>query len=170
MILAVLLFCAIGNVAYSTLREDGLSSFDWLRNSTRPSKWFPVRAHELGQKIHALAGPGKVLTLAPAWPLEGGSSIYPEFATGPFAWRSAHLMDPARRPLLRLIAPDDLEDFLASDPPAAVLTGVEDAPLEAPLVAYAKKYGYQPTAISRKRVLWIPPVNPPREQNPLPAP
>ena len=162
LIAFTLLLCAIANVGYRAWKKDGASSLEWARNSIRPAEWFPVRANQLGQQIRALAGPGKVLTLAPAWPLEGGSTIYPEFATGPFAWRSAHLMDPARRSLLRLIAPDDLEGFLTKDPPAAVLTGVEDAPLEASLVAYAKAHGYQPTKITRKRVLWLPP-RPPAE-------
>jgi hypothetical protein len=155
-LLAILLLCAAGNVTTSAIRKDGWSSLDWVRNSVQPAEWFPVRAHQLGQQIRTIVGSGKVLTLAPAWPLEGGCGIYPEFATGPFAWRSAHLMDPARRPLLRLVAPDDLVAFLADDPPAAILTGVEDAALEEPLIAYAKAHGYSATKLTRKRTLWLP--------------
>jgi hypothetical protein len=44
-----------------------------------------------------------VLTLAPLYALEGGAAIYPAFATGPFAWRVAPLLDPQNdaRPLSR---------------------------------------------------------------------
>jgi hypothetical protein len=100
---------------------------------------------------------GKILTLAPTYPLLGGFDVYPEFATGPFAWRSAHLIPAERRRRLHLVAPDDLDSFLEPYPPAGILTGYEDdGDLEKPFLEYAKRHGYQLVHISKKRDLWIP--------------
>ena len=95
--------------------------------------------------------------IAPAWPLAGGLDIFPEFATAPFAWRHASFVPPERRQRLKLIAPDDLEAFLAPRVPPAILTGVEDEDLAAPLVAYARRHGYRFVKLKRKRELWLPP-------------
>jgi hypothetical protein len=113
-----------------------------------------VRA--IGASIRAHVPEGKVLTLAPTWVLEGGLRIYPEFATGPFAWRSAQWAPVEQRRRLKLVAPADLESFLADDPPAALLTGVEDERLERPFVEWAEAHGYRAQKLGRKRVLWVP--------------
>jgi hypothetical protein len=89
--------------------------------------------------------------------LEGGRQIYPEFATGPFAWRSARFASADDRRRLKLIAPEDLATLLERDPPAALLTGVEEKDLEAPLVAYAESHGYRPQKLTKRRLLWLPP-------------
>ncbi len=141
----------------ATLREGGPSAFAWLGRIGRPAEWFPAKVRSLGLTIQQLAPNGKVLTLAPTWVLEGGGRIYPEFATGPFAWRSAEFAEPERRRRLKLVAPADLEAFLQNDPPAAILTGVEAEKLEKPLLAYAQAHGFRPTTLSKKRTLWLPP-------------
>ncbi|RYD83935.1 MAG: hypothetical protein EOP84_06895 [Verrucomicrobiaceae bacterium] len=102
---------------------------------------------------HVKAGP--VLTLAPTWAIEAGLSTYPEFATGAFAWRSAHLVPEERRQKLDMIAPADLEEFLTNKPPAAILTGYEDEELEAPLLEYARRHGYRPVKLERGRRIWV---------------
>jgi hypothetical protein len=122
-----------------------------------PSDWATMEIHRFGEEIQQAAGLGKILTLAPIYPLEGGSPIYPEFATAPFGWRSASLVDSERRPRLKLVAPADLEKFLAQDQPAGILVGLEDGRLEKPLVDYARAHGYTRAKLSRKKAqLWLP--------------
>jgi hypothetical protein len=69
----------------------------------------------------------------------------------------AHLVDPEVRKRFHVVAPADLEQFLAKEPPAAILTGVEEDDLEAPLIDYAKGHGYRRVELKKKRDLWIAP-------------
>ncbi|MEZ4555082.1 MAG: hypothetical protein R2854_01275 [Caldilineaceae bacterium] len=55
----------------------------------QPAEWRPNKLHAQGQWAMNLVGDGPVLTLSPIPVLEGHAAIYPEFATGPFAWRGA---------------------------------------------------------------------------------
>src|SRR6185369_10049608 len=110
--------------------------YAWTKEILRPERWFAVRMHAMAMQMREHVHNGKVLTLAPAWPIEAGLRIYPEFATGPFAWRSAHHLAAEKRREFRMVGPDDLADFLQSDPPAAILTGFETAELEAPLIRF----------------------------------
>lgn len=151
-----LLAVALALVCHRGLRAGISSELSWIRNAGNPAEWFAVRAHKLGETIREQVPTGKVLTLAPAWPLEGGCGIYPEFASGPFAWRSAQWLESSRRPAFHMVAPSDLQSFLQSDPPAAILTGVEDSELEKPFVQYATERGYQPMKLNKKRLLWLP--------------
>jgi len=136
-----------------------LLGIKYYRNINAPwtmGDWHLTRASTTGTDLRKYLKHGKILTLAPTYPLLGGFDIYPEFATGPFAWRSAQLVPTDRRYRLHLIAPDDLEGFLASDPPAGILTGYEDdGDLEKPFLEYAKRHGYRLVHISKKRDLWI---------------
>ncbi len=133
----------------------GNSAFEWVPQTFQPAEWFPNRAHVMSMELRKHVGAGKVLTLAPAWPAEAGLQIYPEFANGPFAWRAAHLVEPERRKRLKLVAPADLEEFLSHDAPAALLLGVEDEELEAPLRQYAIDHGYRKIKPTRKWELWL---------------
>jgi len=129
-----------------------------IRNVTKPSEWFPERARLTAAEIRAHAPVGRILTLAPAYPLEDRLLIYPQFATGAFAWRSASLIPMERRRQLHIVAPEDLGGLLAAEPPAGILTGVEDDEEEAPLITWAKANGYVRLLLKRKRSLWIPAV------------
>jgi len=124
-----------------------------------PGDWLPVRAYAYGGLIGRLVGEEKVLTLAPLYALEGDAAIYPAFATGPFAWRVAPLLDEAARARYGLIGPAELDDLLQAAPPRAILTGVEDddAQLEQPLVAYAQAHGFVPVPLPDKSTLWLTP-------------
>lgn len=119
-------------------------------------RWEPVRIHAAGKLIGAITGGGKVLTLAPILPLEGGSQVYKELATGPFAWRTARFVPEPRRPKLRIVSDEDLAEFLAHDVPKSVLVGFEPG-LEAPLQKYARDRGYRPLTIARGITLWLAP-------------
>lgn len=153
----LLVFCAASSLFTALYKSSkGESPLpEWAEIFHRET-WFPSRAAEFGAELRSHVDAGRILTLAPTWPVAGGLKIYPEFATGPFAWRSARFVSPERRRQFHLIAPDDLEELLSARPPAGILTGVEDDDLEAPLVAYARAHGFTAAPLSRKRVLWLP--------------
>lgn len=124
-----------------------------------PADWLPTRVHVYGGLMGRLVGNGRVLTLAPIYALEGGAAIYPEFATGPFAWRVAPLMTARERARFHVVGADELAGLLADAPARAILTGVEDddARLEAALVDYAQAHGFVPVPLPDKSRLWLAP-------------
>jgi hypothetical protein len=135
----------IGWLFTATLLASLLETIPDLTNSSsilQPSKWPVVTVHEKAREIATLLPQGRVLTLAPIFPLEAGLQIYPEFATGPFAWRTASFLDEQQRTRFHFVAPSDLERFLATEPPTAILTGFEHAEFEKPLKDYAHARGY----------------------------
>ncbi len=121
------------------------------------ARWVPVKVHRIGQDIARRTAGGRVLTLAPIHPLEGGARIYHELAVGPFAYRLAHLLPEEKRPRLRVCAPEDLPAVLAQEPPAAILLGAEDAKLETALRQYGELRGYVHVKSYGKLTLWIAP-------------
>jgi hypothetical protein len=132
-------------------------------------RWVPEEVDALAAQLKERVNSGKVLTLAPIFPLQAGLEIYPVFVPGPFAWRTAPILSPEKRSRLGLVAPADLDAFLARDPPAAILTGPEKnyegfAPddwqgLEKPFVRYAETHGYTPLPLAcrlfEECVLWM---------------
>ena len=118
--------------------------------------WVPLQAHHLGVEIRRTAGAGRILTLAPIFPLEGGAKIYCGFAAAPFTWRSAHLLPAAERGRVGIVSAEDLNQFLKGWGPAAVLVGFEGK-LETPLTAYAQRSGYKRSRLSNGADLWISP-------------
>lgn len=126
-----------------------------IANLVSPDEWFPIRVHRIGVKIKSIIGGGKVLTLAPLFPLEGGVEIYEEFVTGPFAWRPAPLIPRNERKVLRVIAYVDLDEFLRTQPPRAILVGFESE-LEWPFVKYAKENGYKALKLADQGILFLP--------------
>ncbi len=122
-----------------------------------PSKWAPIRAHAAGVEIRRLiGGTGKVLTFAPMIPQEGGVDIYPEFALGPFAWRSAHLIPADKRQRLHLVSVFDIDALLASDPPRAIYLREKDTEINVPLLHFAKAHNYTRHTVGGY-VLWVAP-------------
>lgn len=121
------------------------------------ARWVPVKVHRIGEDIARRAAGGRVLTLAPIHPLEGGARIYEELAVGPFAYRLAHLLPDERRSRLRVCAPEDLPVVLSKEPPTAILLGAEDAKLETALRQYAELRGFTPVKSYGKLTLWIAP-------------
>lgn len=111
-----------------------------------PGKWTVTRTHAAGEAIAAAMAQagvqGKVLTLLPIYPLEGGLSVYPEFATGQFVYRTGDLTDPALLAKYRTTSPSKIAAFLENDPPAAMLLGFEPE-LEAPMAEFALRKGYR---------------------------
>jgi hypothetical protein len=113
----------------------------------RPERWTVMRVHADGvaiaQRLSAAGVSGKVATLAPIYPLEGGLEVYPELATGPFAYRTGDITAPDLARFYRMTSPTRIGALLDADRPAALLLGF-DPTLEAPMLAYANQNGYVP--------------------------
>jgi hypothetical protein len=80
-------------------------NYQKLPSLLTPSHWTPMREHEVGERIRSATAPGAlVLTTTPIDPIEGGLRVYPEFATGVFAWRNAAFLPPKDRERYRMIS------------------------------------------------------------------
>ena len=100
-----------------------------LGRAAHPDEWTVSRVHasgvEMAERLAAAKLTGKVATLAPIYPLEGGVPVYPEFATGPFAFRTADLTQPDLARWYRMVSPSGLAELFTADPPAALLIGFD---------------------------------------------
>jgi hypothetical protein len=116
---------------------------------TSPERWAVTRVHtsgaEIARQLAAAKLTGKVATLAPVYPLEGGLPVYPELATGPFAFRTADRTAPDLASFYQMVSPAGVAELFDADPPAAFLLGFEPE-LEKPLLDYATARGYLPLA------------------------
>ena len=73
-----------------------------LADLRHPDRLTPARLSHGAEALARLAAPdgiatGPVATLSPLYPLQAGLPIYPEFASGPFAWRVAGHIAPGLR-------------------------------------------------------------------------
>ena len=113
-----------------------------------PAKWAVNRTHQDGlkiaQELQKRGVDGPVATLFPVYPLAGGLSVYPEFATGPFAYRTGDVGDPDLIAHYVTTSPLSVANRLANEPPAAVLLGFADE-LEAPIAEFVEQNSYQRT-------------------------
>ncbi|MBA2432923.1 MAG: hypothetical protein H0V56_12555 [Chthoniobacterales bacterium] len=116
-----------------------LRSFEEL---TSPERWAVFSLHRAGQELARHAGPGPVLTLEPLVPLEGGARIFPQFATGMFAWRIAPFATAGERQAHDFVGPEELPGLLQTTPPAAIFERTPQSALEEPLVRHARDNGY----------------------------
>lgn len=137
-----------------------------LADLRHPDRLTPARLSHGAEALARLAAPdgvaaGPVATLSPLYPLQAGLPLYPEFATGPFAWRVAGVISPELRASYVMAGPGDLARLFAARPPAAILTGF-DPVLEAPLEDYARGHGYRPRPVPEIHdrygtgTLWLP--------------
>jgi hypothetical protein len=125
-----------------------------------PSEWAANKIHARGVEIAALSGPGQVFTLSPIDPLEGGSEIDPRFATGPFAWRVAPLVDEETGTRFGMVTSDELASEWNESPPRSIFGGLhdDDAGAEAWHVAWAQDHGYVPVQMPDEGTLWLSPM------------
>jgi 4-amino-4-deoxy-L-arabinose transferase-like glycosyltransferase len=133
----------------------GLQGYARLNPSLRLEDWVPSQVHRVGLEIKGAVGRGRVLTLAPLFPLEGGAGIYEQLAAGPFTWRVAGQLPAVERQRLGVVGGDDLAALLGIERPAGILTGLEVS-LEGPLVEYAQAHGYRARQLSNGATLWLP--------------
>ena len=147
----VLLTCGVGDLE---LARHGL----WL---PRPAKWVPTQLNAQSRTLGRLladAPPGPVATVSPIRILGAGHSIYPEFAAGPFVFRSGDAVSPQQAVLIKAATPDTLEALFTRSPPAAILTGLETSwPVraDAELAAYARRHGFKAVAAPQGAILFV---------------
>ncbi len=110
-----------------------------------PSAWTVAKIHQDGARIQDAmlksGVEGNVATLLPIYPLEAGLGVYPELATGQFAYRTADLTSPALLKFYRTTSPSMVRSMFEVDPPAALLLGFEPE-LEAPMLEFAIAHRY----------------------------
>jgi 4-amino-4-deoxy-L-arabinose transferase-like glycosyltransferase len=120
--------------------------------------WKPLVIHQVGMDIQEqLGADGKVFTIAPLYPLEGGLGIDPRMATGVFAYRTGSLMSEAQRQEQGILSQENFAAYLDSESPQGILVGFNQV-LEEPIVKYAINNGYIPQPLDRGLTLWIRPV------------
>ena len=119
-------------------------------------KWAPMKIHERAQVLREHVSGGRILTLAPIHPIEAGLAIDPSFATGPFAWRIAPYVDPAKAARLRIVTAATLAARLDAAPPAGILLGYEEHG-EEPLAEYAREHSYKRVPLEDGGELWTRP-------------
>lgn len=147
--------CLLGVAFAPSTRELAKS----LRRSSAPAR-VELEAEKLDKHL-ACSPEMYVATLSPILPLEAGCNIYPEFATGPFAFRVADWSTHSLQDDLHVIGSSRLASFLDANKPHAILVGFEPAH-DRVFEKYAEREGYvqvQERFLRRGR-LWIAP--PPR--------
>ena len=149
---------AIGAVIVVISVATGNHAYSHLRDVRSPGEWIPLRVHARGERLRAKVPGGRVLTLAPLYPLEGGLSIYPSFSTGPFAWRLAPFVEPAKAARLGLMTPRTIASILDADAPSGILLNIEPD-REIALQLYAESHGYTATSDLDGGELWVPAAN-----------
>jgi hypothetical protein len=164
------LLITIGLILTFTINLHSNPPTGYLKVFSHIESSVPINIHRLGISLREKVPSGTILTLAPIIPLEANLEIYPAFATGPFTWRVGELLSVERRRLYDLVSSHELEEYLQTEMPAGILTGMElDNPgltyldkggLERPLEEYAAKYGYKPVYLDGYNAsipkLWIP--------------
>ena len=148
-----ILLTGVGAVLLSTVM--GVRAYDAFSEFFDVKEWRGVRLHRRMASVRSDIPAGKVLTLSPIYPLEAGLSIYPSFATGPFAWRISPYLEPAKAARLGIISPTTLESALQAEPPIGVFVGFEKTG-EEQLLEYARRHGYEPLRPwADERSFWI---------------
>lgn len=117
-----------------------------LASLAKPDDFTSARLVRGGQELQqALAShnvpEGPVATFMPLYPMEAGLDIYPEFASGQFAYRIAPYTDAELAAFYRMVGADGLGDLFGKQPPAAILIGY-DPDLEAPMLEYVRANNY----------------------------
>lgn len=156
--------CAAGIAAAGVLLSVGRGAAAY-RDLTRlfaPSQWTPMEMHADSARLQRLPPGGRVLTLAPTQVLEAGRAIYPEFVTGPFAWRISPFVEARKAARLKIPTTATLNSMLAERPPAAFLLGAEKEG-EEPLKAYARQHGFRMVPPATEDELWMRPADPVRD-------
>lgn len=169
---AVYGYIAVGTLAALALASNAVAAVrDDLATLLQPDAWLTVEVHQFAEQLGEKVPEGKVLTLAPIFALEAGLEIYEPFTVGPFAWRTAHLVGAELRSAYGIVARRELDEYLAADPPAAVLVGFETegagfgpydkGRLEKPMEDYARSSGFTPQAMQASFtlgtvILWTP--------------
>jgi hypothetical protein len=132
--------------------------YEKLNELFTPEEWTIHKIRDIGVEIDRFVPTGPVLTLAPILALEGGLEIYPFYVNGPFSVRAADFIPTSKHQSLVLIGAAQLPDYLAPDPPHAIVIGYEadDQEAEAALLQYATTYPYSRVLTNSPLDLYVP--------------
>ena len=89
----------------------GVAGYRGVLELSTPRNWVPVQVHQVGMDLAGVTNHGRVLTLAPIFPLEGGCDTYEELATGRLHFGSAGCPE-SRRNELRVLDSTNLHVVL----------------------------------------------------------
>jgi hypothetical protein len=148
---------AVGVAAAVSVVATAVSYGEGLAIVLQPDEWYPVKAHQRSQLTARLTDHGRILTLAPIHAMEGGAKTYPEFVTGPMAWRVAPFVSAEDRARFGFVDAAEMLELLAQKPPRGILTDFkeDDAELEQVLIDYARQHDFVPTPLAGEGVLWL---------------
>ncbi|MCL4826078.1 MAG: hypothetical protein KJZ95_01850 [Caldilinea sp.] len=148
---------AVGVAAAVSIVATAVSYGEGLAIVLQPNEWYPIKTHQRSQTTARLADHGRILTLAPIHVMEGGAKTYPEFVTGPMAWRVAPFVSAEDRARFGFVDATEMPKLLAQKPPRGILTDFkeDDAELEQVLIDYARQHDFVPTPLVGEGVLWL---------------
>jgi len=148
---------ALVGVAGITVAMEGWR-YENLNELGTPEEWTINEIHSIGTEINALARQGPVLTLAPILALEGGLDIYPAYVNGPFSVRAADFVSPTKHESLAIIGDAELPDYVAPNPPGAIVIGYEadDADAEEAFLNYVTMHPYSRVLVEAPLTLYVP--------------
>jgi hypothetical protein len=146
--------CALAIVAINIRADMGR-----IGATFEPDRWMGEEIHRRGQLLRSAvpqdARGRPVATLSPVYALEAGLPIYPELATGQFAFRIGGLLSSEEIRLYRTASTATLESLLDREPPSAVFIGFADGQ-DSSLVEYARKRGFvKHTVVPRRADVWV---------------
>ncbi len=127
-------------------------------NHFRPARWGAADAHAVGALAARMTGGrGPILTLEPAFALEGKLDVYAPYVVGVFMFRTEPSMLEQERTELAGLDAHDLPIDIDRHPPAAALTSARDVQLDMAIEDYAKRKGWRPHPLGASgNQLWIP--------------
>jgi hypothetical protein len=123
----------------------------WLARSADLGQWTGIQTHRSAVRIAQMLAQqgvsGHVATLFPTVVIDA-NRVLPEFAAGPFFFRSADAYPAEQVAQLRGVGPATLDSLFAVSPPAAIVAGFGpfrfkwNPPMDAALIDYARRSGF----------------------------
>lgn len=134
------------------LTTPALQDYRWRVSRSRDlNRWVGIQTHRSALRIAAMLEErgvtGHVATLFPVLVLDA-NVVLPQFASGPFLFRSAYFYGARRVAWLHAAGPATLDSLFAAAPPAAIVAGFGpfpfkwNPPMDAALTDFARRAGY----------------------------
>ncbi len=156
-------FWVAGGLAVILVAWFAFDEYNHVLLVATPAEWYPVEFHQDSQQLADLLNvnhDAQVLTVSPAAALEGDLQIYPEFVNGPFALRAGTFLSLAQQADYKLVAPNQLDEWLGKERPDAILVGLNDRDAfdESPVLDFAQRQHYTPIPLGKGAFLWTDPL------------
>lgn len=111
-----------------------------------PNKWMGEEIHRRGQIVRSVVPDDErhkpVATLSSVYALEAGLPIYPELATGQFAYRIGGLLSEKEMNRYHTVSAETIASLLDDTPPSTIFVGFATE-LDSTLARYAERTGYK---------------------------